>query len=369
MSKRTLLPLLILTLLTPVGLPGLAQEGEDRLQIVASFTILADVIQNVAGDAADVTALTPPGADPHSFTPTPRDLVALTEAGAVFVVGASFEEGLSATIENASADINLVVASSCVDIQPFGSEPARAEMHEGEAPQPEGEIAAMCEAHHAALEGRAPAPGAHVHTLGMLYNLNCGEHEPEAESGEHRHEAGSCDPHVWTDPYNVMLWALRARDALSALDPANAATYAANAEAYIVELAALFEKVTAMIETIPPENRKLVTNHLAYGYYANRFGLEMIGTVIPAASTLAEPSAAQVAALIDAIKAQGVPAVFADSTANPDLARQVAGETGAQFYQLYTGSLTESDGPAPTYIDYILVDTQIIVEALGGAVE
>ncbi len=331
---------------------GPAQEGTDRLQIVASFSILADVVRNVAGDAADVTTLVPLGAGPHGFTPAPQDLVTLSRADVVFIVGANFEETLLESIENADAAMNLTVVSECVEIQPFGDAHAA----------PDGAHAAeeidnaLCASHHAALADRRAAPSAHPPTLGMLYTLDCGAHEV-------------CDPHVWTDPHNVMLWTLLIRDTLSTLDPAHAALYAANTDAYLDALDALIDTVAPRIATIPAENRKLVTNHLAYSYYAHRFGLAMVGAVIPAASTLAEPSAAQIAALIDAINAEDVPAVFADSTANPTLAQQVADATGVTFYTLYTGSLTDADGPAPTYIDYILYDTQIIVEALGGGVE
>ncbi len=342
-----------MVLMLLVGAPGAAQEG-DRLHVVASFSILADVVENVAGEAAEVTSLMPLGAGPHGFTPTPQDMVTLAEADVVFVVGANFEEMLMESIANAGAEMNIVVASDCVMIRPFGmaheDEDADADAAHVEEAH-EGEIAEMCHGHHAEIEALAPPP----EDVPMLHEIECGDHAH-----------GSCDAHVWTDPYNAMLWVLMARDTLSALDPDNADAYAANAEAYIEALADLFDEVEARIDTIPEANRKLVTNHLAYSYYAHRFGLEMVGTVIPGASTLAEPSAAEVAALVDGIKAAGVPAIFADSTANPDLAEQIAQETGATFHKLYTGSLTGADGEAPTYIDYIRVDTRIIVEALGG---
>jgi ABC-type Zn uptake system ZnuABC Zn-binding protein ZnuA len=376
--KRIFLLASILILSVNLVAPGAAQQDEDRLQVVASFSILADVVSNVAGDAADVTSLMPLDAGPHGFSPSPRDMVMLAEADVVFVVGANFEEMLLESIVNADTDMNIVVASDCVAIQPFGAE----HEHEGEMHEDEshghgehghaGGIAMMCDGHHTEIGGIAPTLPAQVSVLGMLYELDCGgytHHDEASDEGEHIHAQGSCDGHVWTDPYNVMLWALMARDTLSALDPDNADIYAANTNAYIAELAALFDEVAAMIDTIPEDNRKLVTNHLAYGYYAHRFGLEMVGTVIPGASTLAEPSAGEIAALIDGIEAAGVPAVFADSTANPDLAEQIAHDTGATFHKLYTGSLTGAGGEAPTYIDYILVDTRIIVKALGGTVE
>lgn len=362
MDKWVNWALIAAMLFVSLVVPGAGQgQAEDRLHVVASFSILADVVSNIAGEAASVSSLIPLGTGPHGFSPTPQDVVELAEADAVFVVGANFEEVLMDSIANADEDMSIIVASSCVNIQPIGTAHEETENFEDEEPGPSSEMAEMCDAHHAALAGLAPPLPGHVPQLGPLYAISC--------SDEHNHEQVGCDGHVWTDPYNVMLWALVARDTLSALDPPNAEVYAANTETYIADLAELFDKVSAMITTIPKENRKLVTNHQAYSYYANRFGLEMAGTIIPAASTLAEPSAAEIAALIDEIKAAGVPAVFADSTVNPKLAEQVARESGATFYKLYTGSLTEASGEVPTYIDYILVDTRIIVEALGGTVE
>lgn len=380
MRKRALFLVVMLTVALGLLPPDTSRAQEGRLHIVASFSILADVARNVAGDAAEVTSLMPLNADPHAFIPAPQDLVTLAEADVIFIVGANFEEGLAETIQNAGEDLHIVVASNCVEILPFGL--TSAEAHEA-VPTPahdteDAALAALCASHHAELaalwepEEDAAGTDEGIEPLGMLYALDCGdghEHADEASGGEeegHEHEPESCDAHVWTDPHNVMLWALLIRDTLSDLDPAHAAVYAANAAAYVRELAALVEEVEAAIATIPEEHRRLVTNHLAFGYYANTFGLEMVGTVIPGASSLAEPSATEVAALIDAIRAEGVPAVFAETTTNPDLAEQIAAETGVHVYTLYTGSLSEPDGPAATYLEYLRQNTAIIVEALGA---
>ena len=370
---------LVLALIVPAD-GAMAQEGEGRLRVVASFSILADVVRNVAGDAADVTSLIPIGAGPHGYIPTPQDLVALAEADVVFIVGANFEEGLLGAIASAGEGINVVVASSCVAILPYGDiahdghDDDEDEDHpnHAEARASDSASAALCAAHHdemAALRAEEEDEG-RVAPLGMLYTLDCGGPDAHyADEGEHAHEAGSCDPHVWTDPHNVMLWAMMARDTLSALDPANAATYAENAAAYIVALDELARGfIRPAIDSIPEANRKLVTNHVAYSYLANAYGLEMVGTVIPGASTLAEPSAAEVAALIDALRAQGVPAVFAEVTANPQLAEQIAAEADVSFYTLFTGTLSDADGPASSYIDYMRHEVRVIVEALGGTI-
>ncbi len=345
------------------ALPGGEARAQDRLQVMTSTSILADIAANVAGDAADVVSLIPLAADPHTYTPAPQDLVRLAQADLILIVGANLEESLIEAIRGAAPDLPLVTASACVDILPFGGALEDGAPEERVAAAQDSAIAAQCAAHQAELEaGGAPPPPAEGR-LGPLYTLDCGGHEEEGGGEAH----GVCDPHVWTDPYNAMLWALMIRDALSERDPANAAVYAANAAAYIDALRALVrDEIAPLLATIPAENRVLVTNHLAFNYYASAFGLEVLGTIIPGASTLAEPSAAGIARLIADIRAAGVPAVFAETTANPALAEQIARESGASFHTLYTGSLSEPDGPAATYLDYLRHNTQVIAAALGG---
>ncbi len=230
---------------------------------------------------------------------------------------------------------------------------------------------------HAHEEGK-------VETLGALYQADCGEghghaHEEEGEHEEgeehddehghddHGHDHGACDPHVWMEPHNVMYWTMLIRDTLIELDPANAETYTANAAAYLEAVDELaHDFVMPLIETLPEENRVLITNHDAFGYFVARYDFEVSSTIIPSLSTLAQASAADVAATIDLIREQNVPAIFAETTVSDDLVQQIADETGVQFYTLYTGSLSDADGPASTYIDYIRYNVTTIVEALGG---
>jgi ABC-type Zn uptake system ZnuABC Zn-binding protein ZnuA len=152
--------------------------------------------------------------------------------------------------------------------------------------------------------------------------------------------------------------------ALSELDPANAETYEANAEAYQTQLEELDAWVKAQIESIPAENREMVTDHDAFGYYADRYGLEVIGAVIPAISTGAEPSAADLAALQAAIADLDARAIFVGTTVNPKLAEQVARDSGIQLVPLYTGSLGQAGSGVESYLDFIRANTMAIVEAL-----
>ncbi|MBN1964245.1 MAG: zinc ABC transporter substrate-binding protein, partial [Anaerolineae bacterium] len=161
-------------------------------------------------------------------------------------------------------------------------------------------------------------------------------------------------------------WTLAVRDTLSDLDPAHAEAYAANAAAYVAALQSLVDgELWPLVESLPAADRVLVTQHGSLGYFAAAFGFDVIGVVIPGGSTIAEPSAAEVAAIIDTVRAAGVPAVFAETTSNPDLVEQIARETGASFHTLYTGSLSEVDGPASTYLDYMRYNVGTIVTALS----
>jgi ABC-type Zn uptake system ZnuABC Zn-binding protein ZnuA len=155
------------------------------------------------------------------------------------------------------------------------------------------------------------------------------------------------------------------RDALSTADPDNADAYAANTTAYLAELDELDDWIRDQIAQIPEANRKIVTNHDAFGYYVDTYGLELVGTVIPSLDTQAQASAQETAALLDVIEAQGVRAVFAENTVSPDLAEQLADEADIKVVDdLYSDSLGDADSGAGTYIDLMRWDTTKIVEAL-----
>ncbi|MBN1680250.1 MAG: zinc ABC transporter substrate-binding protein [Anaerolineae bacterium] len=336
--------------------PSPAQAQSERLTVIASFSILADIVANVAGEAATVESLMGFGVNPHAFEPSAQDVVRLSDADVVFVVGVNFEEGLLPVLAE-SAGENMVIVSGCVPVRPViaGMDDHEHE-HEGEnhasgEPSTQGD---RCEAHHDTaaaafdLDAHALSDG----TLGPLYTLDCGG------------DTESCDPHVWTDPVNAGLWALMIRDTLSERDPANASIYAANTDAYLSDLARMSGDVQAMINTVPPDKRLLVTNHLAFNYFAERFGLTLVGVLIPGGSTTSEPSVQDVIKLIETIQANNVPAIFTETTVSEDLAQQIASEAGAEIVRLYTGSLSEPGGEAGTYIDYTLFNAAQITNAL-----
>ncbi len=179
-----------------------------------------------------------------------------------------------------------------------------------------------------------------------------------------REEAGSVDPHIWLDPNNVIVYVENIREALTHFDPEGAAVYQANAEAYVTELKSLDAWIVEQVNQIPAEKRLLVTNHEAFGYFAARYGFTIAGTVIESFSSDASPSAQQMAALIDQIKASGAPAIFLDAADNTTFAQQIADETGVRVVtDLHLESLTDG-APAATYIDMMKNNVTQIVNAL-----
>ena len=173
------------------------------------------------------------------------------------------------------------------------------------------------------------------------------------------------DPHLWMDPVNAIGYVENIRAGLTQADPGGAAAYAANAAAYIERLKELDAWIAAQVGQIPPEKRLLVTNHDSLGYFADRYGLTVIGTVVPGLSSEASPSARQIAELIDRIKASGAPAVFLNAGDNPSLADQIKEETNILVVSdLYIESLSPADESAPNYIEMMKLDVSRIVEAL-----
>lgn len=307
--RRTVLPkgeyaLLLFALaaaLVACGQAGPAPSRGGRLQVVATTTIVGDVVKQIGGDAIDLQVLLPPGVDPHAFEPTPQDVARLAGARVIFANGAGLEGFLESLLANAGGQAEIVHVSD-----------------------------------------------------GIALRRVQGGHD----------EGGEADPHVWTDPNNVVVWTRNIEATLVRLDGANAARYQANAEAYRAKLQDLDAWVRAQVAQIPEANRRLVVDHEAFGYFADRYGFQQVGAVIPSFSTLAEPSAQELAALETAIRQQGVKAVFAGSTVNPKLARRVAADTGIQLVPLYTGSLTAPGGEAPSYLDYMRHNVAAIVKAL-----
>lgn len=293
-----------------------APAGADRLPVVATFSIVGDVVRQVGGGRVAVTELVGSGGDAHTFEPTPEDGRALAQAKLVYEVGLGFETWL---------DDLFTASGSAATRVALGEKLATRTMAEGEQ--------------HA-------------------------ESEEHAEGDEHGH--GDIDPHVWHDVANVIAITEQVRDSLAAADPAGAATYQANAAAYIAQLQELDSYIKAQVESIPAERRKLVTTHDTFGYFAARYGFEVVGTGLGSLSTeVADPSPAALAKLIGAIRATGVPAIFAENVSNPRLMEQIASEAGVRLGPpLYTDALGEPGTPGATYIGMMRANIDALVAAL-----
>lgn len=187
----------------------------------------------------------------------------------------------------------------------------------------------------------------------------------EASTGVRpREEAGAVDPHMWLDPENVIVYVQNIRDALTRLDPAGADVYKSNADRYIAQLKDLDAYIQEQVGQIPSERRMLVTNHEALGYFADKYGFKVVGTVIRSFSSDASPSARQLAGLIDQVRSSGAPAIFLDASDSDTFAKQIADETGVKVVtDLHLESLTDG-APAATYIDMMKHNVTEIVSAL-----
>ena len=177
---------------------------------------------------------------------------------------------------------------------------------------------------------------------------------------------GRVDPHVWLDPMNVAVWAENVAAALVDLDPSHAEGYRARAAAYRRKLEELDAWIRTEVEKVPEERRILVVDHLAFGYFAARYGFRQAAAVLPGFSTLAEPSARELAALEEKIRELAVPAIFVAHTTTSPLVERIADDTGVRVVRLYVGALSGPEGPAPTYLDLMRQLVLSIVAALGG---
>ena len=285
----------------PLAAPAAAQE--DRLKVVTTFTVLADMARNVAGDAADVVSVTKPGAEIHGYEPTPGDLVAASDADLVLWNGLGLEAWFEQFLRNLG-DVPSATLSDGIDPIPIGS----------------------------------------------------GEYE------------GRPNPHAWMGLESALIYVDNIAAALSAADPANAATYAANAERYEAELRATLEPLRGALAAVPEEDRWLVTCEGAFSYLARDLGLKELYLWPMNADRVGTPQ--QVRAVIDGVRANDIPVVFCESTVSTRPAEQVARETGARFGGvLHVDSLSDEGGPVPTYLDLLRVTTETVAEGLAGGAD
>nr|WP_329601452.1 metal ABC transporter substrate-binding protein [Devosia equisanguinis] len=281
----------------PLALTGAAQAGE-RIKAVTSFTILADMAQNVAGDVADVVSITKPGAEIHNYQPTPGDLVAAQDADLVLWNGLNLEQWFAQFLDNLPDVPNAVLTDG---ITPIGI---------GEGP----------------YEGKP-------------------------------------NPHAWMSPSDALIYVENIRAAFASVDPDNADIYAANAAAYSAEIAATVAPMHEALAAVPEAERWLLTSEGAFSYLARDFGLKELYLWPINADQQGTPR--QVRQVIDAVRENAIPVIFSESTISSKPAEQVARETGIKYGGvLYVDSLSDPDGPVPTYLDLLRVTTSTIVTGL-----
>lgn len=278
---------------------GPAVAADDRFKVVTTFTVIADMARNVAGDAADVESITKPGAEIHNYQPTPGDILRAQDADLVLWNGLNLEQWFERFLRNLRDVPSAVVSDG---IEPLG--------------------------------------------------IREGPYE------------GKPNPHAWMSPTDALRYVENIRAALAEHDPANAETYARNAAAYSAEIEAAVGPIRAALGVLPEERRWLVTSEGAFSYLARDLGLRE--AYLWPINADAQGTPQQVRRVIDLVRENAVPAVFSESTVSPDPAMQVARETGARYGGvLYVDSLSEPDGPVPTYLDLLRVTAQTIAEGLG----
>ena len=313
-------PLRLAALLALAGVPVLASCGSagnttgasaqagTALNVVATTPVVADFVRNVGGAKVAVTQILKPGVDPHDYEAAPADVQAIAGAALVVKSGVGLEHWLDDAIASAGYSGQVVDTSKGVAIR----------------------------------------------------------------HGNGDQEQAQGDPHIWHDPRNAKIMVHNIADALEAKDPADKADYERNATTYSAKLDALDTADQAKISSIPAAQRKLVTNHDAFGYYCARYGITFVGSIIPSFDTSAELSGKGLSDLVTKIKQSGVRAVFSESSLPPKTAETVASEASVQVVEgedsLYADGLGPAGSPGGTYLGAEQHNTDTIVKALGGRV-
>jgi len=278
-------------------------RAQERLNVVATFSILGDFAKNVGGDRVNITTLAGPNSDTHVYTPTPADAKKIADAKLVILNGLGLEGWLPRLVKSSGSKAVTVVATKSIS--------------------------------------------------------------PRKIEDGHDHDPADADPHAWQSVVNAKIYVSNIRDALIAADPAGAQSYQANATAYLAKLDALDREVRDSVAKIPPERRSVISAHDAFGYFAAAYGIKFIAP--QGVSTESEPSARDIAAIISQIKKQKIPAVFLENISDPRLIRRISSETGANIGgTLYSDSLTDEKGPAPTYIDMVRHNIKALTSALSS---
>ena len=297
---RAVVALAALLAVMSASVPSLAQE---KMRVLATFSILGDLIKNVGGDRVEVTTLVGPDSDSHVYSPAPADAKKVAAAKVVVMNGLGFEGWMARLVRASGTKASPVAATK-------GIKPRRQPSH------------------------------------------------------GHSHGHDNTDPHAWQSVANAKIYVSNIRAALIAADPAGKASYEANAAAYLQKLDALEKEVREAVAAIPKDRRRVITSHDAFGYFQAAYGIDFIAP--QGVSTESEASARDVGRIITQIKRQKIPAVFLENVTDPRLVQRIAAESGARVGgRLYSDALTDAKGVAPTYIDLIRHNVRQLASALG----
>ncbi|MEN4917372.1 metal ABC transporter substrate-binding protein [Achromobacter spanius] len=319
--RRALLAIAGLCLTAVIG----TAHAAEPLKAVASFSILGDIVREVGGADVSLTTLVGPDGDAHGYEPTPGDAKKLADARVLFVNGLEFETWLPKLAKASGFAGQTVTASQGVKARKFAG---HGDDHD------------------------------HDHDHGDDHGHG---HGHGGEGGHHHH--GDADPHAWQSLANGVIYARNVAEGLAAADPARAQAYRTRADAYIARLEALDASVRKTFKAIPAERRKVVTSHDAFGYFGDAYGVTFIAAM--GVSTDAEPSAREVAGIIEQVRREKVPAVFVENISSPRLVEQIARETGAKVGgTLYSDALSKPGQPGATYLEMFEWNARQLAAAL-----
>lgn len=302
MRRLTLVFLLLLAATSAIA------SSPARLRVVATTSIVGDIVQAIGGDDLDLTVLVGAGMDPHTFEPSPRDAAAVATAQLLFVNGGGLETFLEPLL-HANRQAHITTVDLCEGLP--------------------------------LLHATGPCTGDH-----------------------HDHDHGDVDPHVWFDPTLVARWADTIARTLAERDPERGAAYRQRAAAYQQQLAELDRWIQEQIAPIPREQRRFVTDHHEFAYFAARYDFTITGALLPNLSTAAESSAREMALLEKQMRATATRLLILGHGVNPSLAERVAHDTGARLVTLFTASLSDERGPAPTYLAFMRHNIATLLAAL-----
>ena len=293
-------------------------RAESRLDVVATFSILGDMVKQVGGDRVKVTSLVGPDGDTHVYRPTPKAAKAIAQTKVLFVNGLEFEGWIERLVESSGFKGRMVTAT-------VGIEALKMEE----------------EGHH-------------------------DDHDKHGKKdGHEHHNHGEYDPHAWHSLANARIYVRNIVDGLAAADPQGAKAYRANAERYIKEIKSLESEMEKAMKSVSADGRKVVTPHDAFGYLGSTYGIKFLAPV--GISTEAEASAGDVAKLIRQIKKEKISAIFVENITDRRLLDQIVRETGARIGgTLYSDALSKANGPAGTYLDLMRHNIRTLVKALGS---